>query len=139
MDISLFHSRVLAEGIEGLRMQIVLDLAGVFLSDLGIDADGNEEVGEDLMARVDLLSDLHTLIGQCDQAVAGHGDITVFAEILGSVGYAGLGHAKVLSDVYGTDVAVVFLKDEHGFQIVFRGFIDLHFLHLFTFLTLIQD
>ena len=115
-----------ADRVIGLLADVVLDLARILLGGFFVHTECNEKFRERVVAVEHFCSDGHAAVGQRDETVAVHLDIAVFAQTLGRIGHAGLGHAKVLCHIDRTDIAVHFLHHQHGLEIILGGLLDLH-------------
>ena len=82
-----------AYGLKGLLAYVVLDLAGVCLGCLFIDAYVDKKRRQRLVPVKHARSDRHTGVGQGYQAVFVHRDMPAFSEPFGRIAYAGLCHA----------------------------------------------
>ena len=117
---------MLPDGFEALLAQIVLEFAGVFPGGLGVHAESDQHRGQELVPLVHAFCDRRSLVRQGDETVAAHGDVAVFTQPLRGVADARLGDAELCGDVDGADIAMLLLHHQHGFQIVFGGFLYFH-------------
>ena len=118
-----------ADGVKGLDAQVVFDLAGVLARGLRADAETDQQFGEEFVPLVDALGDLQARLQQHDHPRRVQADVAALAQALGGIADAGLGHAQLFRHVDGADVAALFLEHQHGFQIVFGRFVNVHVHH----------
>ena len=100
----------------------MFDLAGVLTRGFFVNTKMHEKRGKRLVALVNARSDGHAAVGQRDQAVPVHGDVTVETQAFGSVADARLGYVQFVGDIDGADISVLLPHHKHGFKIIFRGF-----------------
>ena len=80
-------------------------LAGILCGRLLIDAERHEEIGQYLVAVIDVGGDRHTGFGKGDEAVLVHFDITVLAELLHRHADTGFGEIHFGCDVDGSNLS----------------------------------
>lgn len=119
-------SYVFAECFEGLFADVVLNFAGVLPCGFLVYAKTNQILGQQLMPGVHPLGDFHAGLGEGDVAVAVHGNIAALPQAFRGIADGGLGHAQLFRHIKRTDIAVLLLHHQHGFQIVFRGSVYRH-------------
>ncbi len=122
------------DSVKCLVAQIVLDLAGIIFGNGWINSEGNEEVRKLLMSCVDLIGDIHTLLGNRNEAGFVHLDIAFLTKTLHGIADAGLCNAQESCYIDRTDISVLFFEDDHRLKIVFSGFsngvaVVFHILH----------
>lgn len=117
---------VAADGLEGLLADVVLDFAGIGLGGLRVHTQMDQKPGQGLVPVQHAGGDGHPRLRQGDEPLLVHGDVPAFPQALGGVADAGLGHAQILRNVNGANVAMLLLHHQHGFQVILRGSQDLH-------------
>ena len=110
-----------ADGLKGLLADVVLHLAGVGLGGFRVHTQMDKKLRQGLVPVQHAGGDGHARVRQGDEPLLVHGDIAALPQALGGVADAGLCHAQILRNVNGTNVAMLLLHHQHGFQVILRG------------------
>ena len=107
------------DGSKALFADNMLDPAGILGGNLRIDAQRHQQIGNQGVALIDFVGNCLTGRQQGDGALGADGDISVFPEVFHGNADTGLGESQLIGNVDGTNRALLVVKDQDGFQIVF--------------------
>ena len=115
-----------ADLFQRLLAEDMLCLAGVLGGGLLVHAQLHKEVGQQLVAAVNALSDLLPGLQQGQVAFAVHRDIAVLPQLFHGDAHAGFGKAQLIDNVNGAHFAHTLAQHQDRFKIIFCGLVDLH-------------
>lgn len=111
--------KTIAERFESLVADVVLNLACVIFGNFRINTQCDEIVSKLLVTGIDLVCDLQTLLCYGDKPGTVHLNIAFFTETLHCITYTGLCNTEKFRNINRTDITVLLLENEHGFEIIF--------------------
>ena len=120
-------------GGKALLADDVLNSAGIFGGYLGVDPQHDQKIGNQGMALINLVGDGLSCGEQRDGAFGADGDISVLPEVFHGYADAGFGESQLIGNVDGAHSALLIMKNQDRFQIVFGRFVYLQLSHHISF------
>lgn len=115
---------MLLDAPECLVADVVLHAAGILRGGLGAYAERDEQLGEHLVAFVDLLRDGAALLREGDASARVDDDAVLVLEAPERAADGRLRDVHLGGDIHRVNLRMRLCEDQNGFQIHFTGFVD---------------
>ena len=104
----------------------MLNAAGVGAGGFGGHAQSHQQIAQNTVALIDTSGNFQAFRCQGEQPVGVCFHVAVFPQLFHGDGNAGFGKVQHIGHVNGTDMTVLFLQHQYGFQIIFCRFVNMH-------------